>query len=928
MLLDRLNTAEGLTPHTGDLPASISSFVGRTREIETLRALLRRDDIRLVTLTGAGGSGKTRLAVEVAQGLARDFADGVRFVGLAALSDSGLVSGTITAALGLQLPADGSPEDSLIEFLRPRQVLLLLDNFEQLLPSASLVYRLLAACPQLKVLVTSRTVLRLSGEHGYAVGPLRVPADVVAEDWESLAGYEAVALFVERAQAVQYDFRLSADNVSAVAEICRRVDGLPLALELAAARSKLLSPQALLARLEPRLPMLTGGARDLPQRQQALRDTIALSYDLLTPDEQRLFRRLAVFAGGWSLEALVVMGDQEWGLGNDGRTPSIEALDLLTALVDWSLVQRGETDDGVPRFGMLETIREFATEQLERSGEAPAIRHRHARYFLLLAERSTQPTHAAFAQGLVLLDRDLDNLRSVLGWCLDTPGQAETGMRLAVTLARRYWQLCGGLREGRAWLERALATPPDIAAPLLAEAHLRLGDIAEFQGDYGMARASLERSLVFWRRQPADRRLASCLRILARVVASQRDLDTARQLAEEALTVAVRQGVVEEEATAHNVLATVSFRQGDPPAGVAHLEEGLRLAREMAAPSLIALFLVNLGWAVDGQGNPTQAHTLFEQALTTAERAGDRREAVRARTGLSIVAIEQQQEAQAEALAEAALTDLRRSGTAQDRARVLSLLALLHCRRDDQPAAVALYAESLDALHVAGNRDALAVAMLQLAAASSGTRAVLVEEAVADTLVRIAADLITHQALERAARLIGIAASIRWTAGRPPSKEVKEVAVLIRASAVHARAAIGEEAYATALAEGRALPLAEGIAQAVAAAMDVGRPQGTAWPAQEQLRMRSSSPQSLTVRESEIAGLITTGMSNAQIATELVLSERTVERHISNIYSKLGVRGRAARASVATYAVQQGLLVVSQQPLHAAAQVPGTGAAE
>ena len=898
-----------VSEHAGDLPAHLSSFIGRVREIETLRALLGREEIRLLTLTGAGGSGKTRLAVEVARRFAGEFEDGVRFVGLAAISESGLVAGAIARALGIQLPTGESAVDSLIYFLRTRHLLLVLDNFEHLLSSAPLVYRMLANCSRLKVLVTSRTVLRLSGEHSYAVLPFQVPENWAGAGPEQLGANEAISLFVERAQAAQFNFELGADNAQAVAELCKRVDGLPLAIELAAARIRLLPPQTLLVRLDHRLPMLTGGARDLPRRQQTLRDAIAWSYDLLTPDEQRLLRRLAVFAGGWSLEALVVVEDGGAGVAdgvNPGSSaasaPSQGTLDLLETLVAASLVTREETGDGQPRFRMLQTIREYASERLGESGEAPMMRERHAGFYLALAEQTTQIGSAVFPRGLLLLDRDLDNLRAALACCLAEPGLAAMGMRLAAALAHRYWQVCGGLSEGRGWLERALAGFPDAPRPLLAEVLMWVGDIAEYEGEYATARSYLERSLEIWRSGPEDPRLANCLRVTARIAASQRDFDAARRFAEESLAVARRLSVREVEATAHNVLGMVSLRQGDSLAAIAHFEEGLRIAREIEAPSLIALFLQNLGWVVDAGGDPNRARALFQEALDTGRGAGDRREATRALIGLAFIAVQQEQEADAEALAEAALADLRWSGAAQDRARVLSFLAVLKCRQGDLDAARSLYAECLDACHVAGDRAALAAAMLQLAAITPTSKMVLVEQAAADRVVRLASAQLAKGTPELAARLLGISATFRWGAARPLSEETIGI---LRTTAATTREASGEDAFAGAVAAGRALPPADAVGEALAAAEAPPVSGSPTLTIRDGGSAHPSSPDGLTEREMEILRLIAAGMSNARIADELVLSTRTVERHIGNIYGKLGVRGRAARAAVAAYAVRQ-----------------------
>jgi predicted ATPase len=443
-------------------------------EVAAARQLLRCAAVGLVTLTGAGGSGKTRLALHVAAEMLPEFAHGVFFVGLAPLRDPGLVLATIAQPLGVQEESGTPLLERLKEYVRDKQLLLLLDNFEQVLDAAPLVSELLAAAPRLKALVSSRTALRLQGEKEFSVPPLAVPAIQRApgaspgawtlERLNALAQNAAVALFTQRAQDVKPEFALTRENAGAVAEICVRLDGLPLAIELAAARIKILPPQALLARLVSRagpapsptsraagvpapelggrLPLLVGGARDLPARQQTLRDTISWSYDLLAATEQALLRRLSIFVGGCTLEAAEAVCSHQNGVVLEG----------VASLVDQSLLHSVEAAE--PRFLMLEAVREYALECLVESGEVSVVRQQHAEFFVAWAEREGKDPATRCAR----LESEQDNLRAALAWCREDATGGELGLRLAGMLGH-FWEMHGLGSEGRQWLAGALAHP-------------------------------------------------------------------------------------------------------------------------------------------------------------------------------------------------------------------------------------------------------------------------------------------------------------------------------------------------------------------------------------------------------------------------------------------------------------------------------------
>ncbi len=570
-------------PAQAALPVPLASFVGREREVAAVVALLRDPAVRLVTLTGPGGVGKTRLALAVAAELAAAFPDGVAFVPLAAVRDPGLVLPTIAAALGVREAGDRPLADRLAAALRGRAPLLVLDNLEQVPAAAPRLAALLAACPGLTVLATSRAPLRVSGERTLGVPPLALPARPGGtggpSPLEEVAGTEAVRLFVERAQAARSGFALTAANAAAVAEICARLDGLPLAIELAAARAGALPPAALLARLERRLPLLTGGNRDSPARLRTMRDAIGWSHDLLDEDERALFRRLAVFAGGFDLAATEAVADPDGGLGLAG-------LDGVAALTDASLLRWEEGPGGEPRYRMLETVREFGLERLAATGEAEPVRRRHAAHFLGLAERAEAEQYGPAMRGwLDRLEAELPNLRAALDLFAET-GDGAGELRLAGALIE-LWYHRGHLREGIARLEGALRrgrnAPPGPrakAAAVLSGQHRTMGNAA----------AALEHSAraLAWAREAGDDDLT-------------------------AFALWIRAGAVGWGGT-----------RDDPAAAVPLLEEAVALAERLDPPPWhLPAALLSLGRAAAQRGERERGAALAERALALHRARGD-----------------------------------------------------------------------------------------------------------------------------------------------------------------------------------------------------------------------------------------------------------------------------------------------------------------
>jgi predicted ATPase len=600
------------------LPAQLTSFIGRELEVGQVRDLLLWEDVRLLTLTGPGGTGKTRLGVHVARELAGEFEHGVVFIPLAELTDTNLVTVKIAQGLGVREGGSQSLMQILQSYLWDKELLLLLDNFEQVTSAAPRLAELLAAAPHVKAMVTSRILLNLQGEFEYHVPPLNVPEPGRAQSLDQLTQSEAVQLFIDRAKAAMPNFSVSQASAQSIAEICQRLDGLPLAIELAAARTRLLSPQEMLRRLDDRLKLLSGGARDLPARQQTLRNTIDWSYDLLEPDQKTLFAHLGIFLGGFSLEAAEAVCDLGEGM---------DVLNGVEGLVKNSLLAQENTRGGYTRFRMLETIREYALEKLEASGTASQLRERHGNYFsekmgVLLFSNQLFSSEGGY--WLDWIEQEYENLRSVLSWCRSHEESIWRGV-LTVGGLFWYWYRRGQFSEGREWCQWALTTPYGKGlTPVRGYALLFGGIMAMWQGDLRTAQSMIEEGLTVWQTLEEDSGISIGLLFQGFVQLNQGEDDSAKTCLEQALVLFKELDQPWQQADTLVHLGNAALGRGDLEEADMRLAEAEAVSRDVGDNWLIAFVLNNYGEVARVRGNYPQAEKYYRESETLLRNEGDR----------------------------------------------------------------------------------------------------------------------------------------------------------------------------------------------------------------------------------------------------------------------------------------------------------------
>ncbi len=702
MLTERFEMSESAEAATvplpvlprSNLPVLASRFIGREAELAELKRLLA--ETRLVTLIGPGGVGKTRLSLQVAHGVLPDFADGVWFIELAALTDAALVPQTIAAVLNVRESADRPLITTLIDYLRDKRALLILDNCEHVIEAcARITTALLQACPNLRIFASSRELLGTADEVAFAVPTLGVPDVNRLPALADLTQVEAVRLFVERAHSAQPNFTINERNAAAIAQICQRLDGIPLAIELAAARVKVLSAEQIAARLDDSFRLLTGGSRDALPRQQTLRALIDWSYSLLAPAERTLFDRLAVFAGGWSLEAAEA-------IGAGGEIDAFDVLDLLMRLVDKSLVIKEETL-GEARYRMLNTVGQYALEKLRESGEEPATRSKHFDFFVTLVE-SAKPHLLAADQAISLnrLEVDHDNLRSALEWTIRSKSQS--ALRLAGALGR-FWDIRSYFVEGRRLLDHSLALRQD-APPLWQALALRwAGFLAARQGDYAYARVLLDDSLTLSRGLNDQAGIARSLNFLGYTAFSQGAFDRAEEFLQEGLEIFRSLRDESGLASTLNHLGSVAWLRGDAATARRHFEESLALRRKIGDEIGVGKSLYSLGGVAESLGDYDAARRYLEESLTLTRAMGDRKLVAYTLAGLGEVAVEQGDLAAAQTYHAQGLAAARELSDKVGIAYALEGLGSDACVMGDCEAARRYYAESLNIRSDIGDKE-------------------------------------------------------------------------------------------------------------------------------------------------------------------------------------------------------------------------------
>ncbi len=814
-------------PVPNNLPIPLTSFVGREQEIAEVLRLLT--EVRLLTLTGAGGCGKSRLALQVANGEIGRFQHGVWLVELAALADPALVPQAAASALRIDEQTGRTLTDVLADSLRPKSLLLVLDNCEHLLAAcASLIDALLRVCPGVRVVATSREALGVPGETIWRVPSLSVPDLTRLPAHDQLMQYEAVRLFVERAASSHRGFRMTEGNGRAVAQVCHRLDGIPLAIELAAARVQALAVEQIAARLDDRFGLLTGGSRTGLPRHRTLQAAMDWSYDFLSERERAVLGRLSVFAGGWTLEAAEAV------CAGDGVEPS-EVLDALTSLVDKSIVNV-ETQGGEARYRLLETVRQYARDRLGDSEGAAVVHGQHRDWYLALAERADPglrgPDQTAWSQRL---EAEHDNLRSALEWSMWDEAGAEAGSRLAWALMW-FWLMRGHISEGREWLEKMASRAREVSPSVRARVLCGAGALSEKLGEYQRALVHIEDSLALFREQDDRWGAGFALHFLAHVASARADIIRTASLYDESLALFRETGDKWGQALTLDCWGGALIRQGDFERAVPLYDESVALFKELGDKWEIPGPLSGLGMAAAARGDYARATVLLEESLAMVHET---------------------------------------MGTGSGATSLLRLGRVVF-RQGNLKRAAVLFKESLALRKNRGDKDGIAACL--------------------DALAGVAVE---GKRLEEAARLFGATEALR-EAIRTPVPHARRAEYDRYVAAV--RTNLTEATLAAAWTEGRTMGLDEAI--------DYGLTLDPSPPAAKRGGSSAVDRQValLTSREREVAALIAHGLTNREIAAQLVIVERTAEGHVQSILNKLGFN---SRAQIAAWAVGHGLHAVT-----------------
>jgi predicted ATPase/DNA-binding CsgD family transcriptional regulator/Tfp pilus assembly protein PilF len=857
-----ITPAEDLSPFPSTLPIPLTPLVGRTRELHTCIATLEHRGTRLLTLTGTGGVGKTRLALAVAEQVQTHFRHGVIFVPLADVKDPDLVFPTIARSLGMQDDGEGPVIERLTTTLQTRQVLLVLDNLEQVVSVARDIADLLQRCPNLLVMGTSRIALRVRGEQEIPIQPLALPDPAGSALVPELAEIESVSMFLQTARGHAPDFALTEQNAATIAEICRRLDGLPLGIELAASRLRMLSPSTLLRLLERRLRLLSFGPRDLPERQRTLRDAIRWSYDLLPPEDQLRFRQLSIFIGGFGIASAARIT----------QTSESESLNALTHLTEHHLIRPVSAPLGEARFRMLETLREFGVELLEESGELLATRNLHADWCVeLAATAATELTGTDQVAWLETLETEHDNLRAALAWSIaESPSNAA---RMAAALWR-FWWIRGYVREGRAWLQRVIELSDEVSPAERAAALYAAAELSEALSDSPDAIALHTQALVIFEELRDDVGRAECLNGLGIVERALGNLDEAEHLHNQALPLLQSAQNRRGEASTLNNLAAIAYYRGNFAQAEAHWERALEIVREIGDLRATGLLLGNQGAVALLTGQHHRSIALQKESLVVARQLADPDSISRSLINLGGAYVEVGDLDRAREALEEGLLHSRQVEDARVEANAHYTLGKIALLTRDHPSAARSYLKSLVLLAKAGDLPGVATSL--------------------EGLGRVASEVCLH---EDAIRLFGTAHHIRETTGA--ARESTEDAGYDQAL-LASRAAVDRGAADSLWKEGLNRSIDEAVLVATSMTDQVQQmPATRSEPLEDRAGSRLISPYGLTPREIEILGFLGAHHTDREIAEALYISPRTVGTHITSIRNKLGVTSRREAARIA-----------------------------